>query len=102
MCEQVIWLILLFLVMNLVLSNLLIAMMSATYERSNPCRPSASERRGDPLKRFKDFYLKANARIWPCLSVRSAPLVQKPDPQSHDVHRLRAAQPPFLWGYNPV
>ena len=27
--------------------------------------PVASERRGNTLKGFKDFYLKAEARIWP-------------------------------------
>ena len=26
---------------------------------------TASERRGNTLKRFKDFYLKATAGIWP-------------------------------------
>ena len=29
---------------------------------------TASERRGNELKYFKDFYLKAEARIWPWLS----------------------------------
>ena len=28
---------------------------------------AASERRGNNLKGCKDFYLKAQARIWPCL-----------------------------------
>ena len=31
-------------------------------------RVSASERRGSRLKGFKDFYLKAKAKIWPCLT----------------------------------
>ena len=31
-------------------------------------RVSASERRGDTLKDFKDFYLEVKARIWPWLS----------------------------------
>jgi ABC-type nickel/cobalt efflux system permease component RcnA len=38
---QVVWLIILFLVLNLVLSNLLIAMMSSTYARYTPTRPRA-------------------------------------------------------------
>jgi len=29
---------------------------------------AAFERRGNNLKPSKDFYLKAKARIWPCLS----------------------------------
>ena len=37
---------------------------------TEPCPNSAltSERRGNNLKRFKYFYLKAKARIWPYLA----------------------------------
>ena len=41
---------------------------AVSYERHTPVTPTASDRRRNILQRFRDFYLQAKARIWPCLS----------------------------------
>jgi len=42
--------------------------LGSSVSRAKVNRRTASERRGDNLKGFEGFYLKAKARIWPGLS----------------------------------
>ena len=49
-------------------SDLINTLCGIKSRASKPSRPSASERRGDTLKRFHDLSLKNMARIWPWLT----------------------------------